>query len=287
MFADDGRDGIQVYDTTNPAAPTLISVAESDGPMWDLEAVGDYVYVANGSVLRIVDMSDPFDPIDLGSTGRAAVGICISETHAYLASFDAGLTVMDISNPRSPSFRGQVAMPDYARKVAVANGHAYVTVPNHGLQIVNVSDPTHPTLEGEFGSGEYFSDVAAEGNNVFVVGSGVLRILDVTNPVSPVQIGFYDPEGGPSAVDVAGNFAYVGVDPLHVLDISDPSHPALLGELDPMLAPGAPEQVKVVGDLVYLAHYIGGVSIVRGCHAIFVDGFETGDTSAWARVTAD
>jgi len=42
-----------------------------------------------------------------------------------------------------------------------------------------------------------------------------------------------------------------------------------------------------VGDLVYLAHSIGGVTILRGCHAIFVDDFETGDTSAWAAVTAN
>ena len=71
-----------------------------------------------------------------------------------------------------------------------------------------------------------------------------------------------------------------------VLDVSDPSDPQPIGDLSFTVAPGSPEQIKVVGDMVYLAHYIGGVSIVRGCHALFVDGFESGDTLAWSPTTA-
>jgi len=281
MFAP-GRGGeIRVFDTSSPSNPIQISVAETQGPMWDLDVAGDVLFVATGSAFRRIDISDPHMPVEIGALGNGAIGMEISGDHIYLAASDK-LEIFDISNPASPSFRGRVTLPYLSRKVAVTNNHAFVRVAGYGLQIVEVSDPTHPTVVGVYGDGENFSDVAASGNHVFVAASDGLHILDVTVPSAPVQIALWDIDGSVSAVGVSGIYAYVGGDPLTVLDVSDPSHPFLFGRLDSMLAPGGPEQVKVAGDMVYLAHYIGGVSIVRGCHAIFVDGFESGDTTAWS-----
>ena len=39
-------------------------------------------------------------------------------------------------------------------------------------------------------------------------GSG-LRVIDVSNPAAPVEIGFYDTPGSASGVAVAGAYAYV------------------------------------------------------------------------------
>lgn len=283
MFAP-GRIGeIRVFDTSNPSIPIQISVAETQGAMWDLEVAGDVLFVATGSSFRRIDISDPHAPVEIGAHGNGAIGMEISGDKIYLAASDK-LEIFDISNPASPLFRGRVTLLDDARKVAVTNDHAYVRVAGHGLQIVEVSDPTHPTVVGGYGDGEYFNDVAASGNHVYVASSEGLHILDVTVPGTPVRVALWDIDGSVSAVDVSGIYAYVGHDPLTVLDVSDPSHPFLVGRLDPMLAPGETEQVKVAGDMVYLAHYIGGVSIVRGCHALFVDGFESGDTAAWSFV---
>lgn len=283
MFAP-GRGGeIRVFDTSIPSIPVPISVVETQGHIWDLEVADDVLFVATGSSFRRIDISDPQAPVEIGAHGNGAVGMEISGDNIYLAASNK-LEIFDISNPASPSFRGRVTLPDDARKVAVTNDHAYVTVDVHGLQIVEVTDPIHPTVVGECGGDQNFYDVAASGNHVFVAAFDGLHILDVTVPGAPALVAVWDIDGSVSAVDVSGIYAYVGQDPLTVLDVSDPSHPFLVGRLDPMLAPGRAEQVKVAGDMVYLAHYIGGVSIVRGCHALFVDGFESGDTAAWSFV---
>ena len=285
VFADGGGDQVRVFDTTNPASPVKIAVAESDGPIWDLAVVEDWVYVANGGSFRKIDVSDPHAPVDLGGISNGAIGIEISGDFAYLASFSGKLVIMDISDPAYPTTQGSVALPVNARKVAVSGSHAYVTVVGHGIQVVDVSDPNNPTVVGEFGAGEYYYDVDASGNHIFVADTDGLHILDVTVPATPIEVGHY--YGGSSVISVAvnGSHAYLGEDELRVIDVSDPTNPHSIGVLSAMEAAGYAERIKVDGDLVYLAHYIGGVSIVRGCHAIFVDGFESGDTTAWT--TAD
>jgi hypothetical protein len=282
MFAPGGNDEVRVFDTTDPADPVQISVAVSDGPFWDLEAVGDALYVANASSLRWIDVSDPLAPFEIGSNGNGARGFDVAGDRLYIASSADRFEVFDISQPTSPAFQGRLMLPDSAHKVAVTSGHAYVAVWDHGLQIIDVSTPGGLSVVGAYGGVEYFSDVAASDSHVFVVGSGDLRILDVTTPASPIEVAIYDVGSGVRSVDVAGQYAYLGREPMTVLDIADPSSPVAIGALDPTLAPGDAEQVKVVGDMVYVAHYIGGVSIVRGCHTLFVDGFESGGVGDWS-----
>jgi len=223
--------------------------------------------------------------VDLGGISNGAIGIEISGDFAYLASLSGKLVIMDISDPAYPTTQGSVALPVNARKVAVSGSHAYVTVVGHGIQVVDVSDPNNPTVVGEFGAGEYYYDVDASGNHIFVADTDGLHILDVTVPATPIEVGHY--YGGSSVISVAvnGSQAYLGEDELRVIDVSDPTNPHSIGVLSAMEATGYAERIKVEGDFVYLAHRIGGVSIVRGCHAIFVDGFESGDTTAWT--TAD
>jgi hypothetical protein len=261
-------------------------VADTQDPFWDLEIVGDYAYTATYSSARVVDLSDPTSPVEVGSLGRRASGFAVSDGHIFLASSDAKLIAMDISDPASPSYRGRASLPDSARKVAVADDYAYVTVLNGGVHIVDVSNPSQMAVVGVYQNGENFSDVAASGNHLLVADFDGLHIVDVTDPSAPVRVVLYDIDGSVSSVDVSGSLAYLGVDPLTVVDFSDASYPIRVGSVNSDLAPGEPNQIKVVGDKVYLAHNIGGVSIVRGCHAFFADGFESGDTSAWSSISA-
>ncbi|MEJ0047824.1 MAG: hypothetical protein WDN04_18170 [Rhodospirillales bacterium] len=63
-------------------------------------------------------------------------------------------------------------------------------------------------------------------------GDGGLRIIDVTNPAKPVQIGLYN--GCAAAKDLvldsANNLAYVACDNgLHIVDVSDVRNPVVRG----------------------------------------------------------
>jgi hypothetical protein len=97
-------------------------------------------------------------------------------------------------------------------------------------------------------------DVAVAGNYAYVANGGQgLRVIDVSNPSSPVEVGFYDTTGTAWAVAVFARHAFVadGWEGLRVIDVSTPSNPIEVGFL------GTPEycsgSVTVSGSHLYLA----------------------------------
>ena len=72
------------------------------------------------------------------------------------------------------------------------------------------------------------SDMAVEGNYAFVAtGATGLRIMDITDPSDPVEVGYCNTPGTANGVALAGNYAVVAdwFGDLRVIDISSPTHP--------------------------------------------------------------
>jgi hypothetical protein len=61
-------------------------------------------------------------------------------------------------------------------------------------------------------------------------GNSGLRVVDISDRTSPVEVGIYNPSSFfAECVAVAGAFAYVGGDHMHIVDISDPINPQAVG----------------------------------------------------------
>lgn len=285
VFADGGVEGVRIFDGSNPLSPVEIATTGGPNGAWDLTVSEDVLYAATSSRLEIFDVTDPLTPVQLSSVHNGAMGVAIRGEYAYVASSlygDGSLIVIDIGDPASPITRGTAALPGGARTVAVEGAHAYVTVLNDGLRIVNVTSPTNPVVVGHF-PGTGVLDAAVENGYAYVGTSDGLHIVNVTNPSVPVEVALYG-VNSITSVDVAGRYAYVGVGDLglHALDIEDPTQPTLVGVLGFADKAGMAEQIRVVGDMVYAAHWTDGWSVSLGCHALFTDGFESADTSAWS-----
>jgi hypothetical protein len=88
-----------------------------------------------------------------------------------------------------------------------------------------------------------------------------LRVIDVSNPALPVELGALDTPGGAAThdVEVVGDLAYVaaGYAGLRVIDVSDPTGPVGLGAIWAVEA----RDVEVVGDLAYVAD--GGYGVYK------------------------
>ena len=115
------------------------------------------------------------------------------------------------------------------------------------------------------------------------------RDLDISVPSDPVEVGAFSSWGWTVDVAVAGNHAYVAenyvshypwyVDNgLRVVDVSSPSAPTEVGFFE---MPRSPSGVDVSGGYAYVANGIAGMAVIGDCHLIFVDCFESGDTSVW------
>ena len=250
------------------AADCLRLVGElPEGPSLAVDMEGSLAAFGRGRVLVLVDLSDPSDPIELGSVVLPGVvgAVELTATHAWVAAGLMGLIGVDVSDPRQPEVvsvlpAGLAGEDATAIDLAVAGELAFVTEtikePNwtgHArLRIVDVSAPASPADVGAW-EAEGDSDagaVAVAGSLALVMDSGGLGVIDVSNPSLPAEIGRAS-EGG-SRYDLAVSSATVfvlGRNGVAVLNISDPRHPVVAARL----STGRDDRTLVVdGELLFV-----------------------------------
>ena len=143
-------------------------------------------------------------------------------------------------------FVGQIGGSTEA--VAVQGNYAYLGV-GPRLMVLNVSDPANPRKVGQTAVlPDLVQDVYATGNYAYVA-DGDLRVIDVSIPAAPAEVGFYDTLGYARDVYVAGNYAYVADGDLRVIDVSIPAAPAEVGFYD---TPRYALDVYVTGNYAYV-----------------------------------
>lgn len=218
--------------------------------------VGRYAYIAVcGSGLRIVDLSDPNNPIPVGSIGGlgCSISVQVAGKYAYITGLVTGtLRVIDISNPAAPTLVSTLAHPNLAgaQQVRVAGQYAYVAGSTTGsVVVINISNPaaptvsavlTHPNLAGA-------RALTISGSNLYASGATAARlnVIDITNPTTPTLVGSTPslPLGGGlgqiASIRVVGRYAYVaclqnagttpgGSNAFSVVDVSNNSSPTYL-----------------------------------------------------------
>ncbi|NJN81045.1 MAG: hypothetical protein HC802_01315 [Caldilineaceae bacterium] len=96
----DGQE-LHIVDVTQPQLPRLIQTLQLPGPITDLEAVGQRLYVASGK---------------------------------------AGLFVLDTTNPRRPLAVGRFDTPDFAAALAITSESLFVADRLGGLWAITLPD---------------------------------------------------------------------------------------------------------------------------------------------------
>ena len=109
---------------------------------------GSLAYIGEGPRLAILDISSLGAPVLVGRTPALpdlVEGVAVSGGYAYVADGDAGLWIVDVSDPGTPAVTGGCDTPGHAYALAVAGSYAYVADGfDGGLRVVDVSDPGAP-----------------------------------------------------------------------------------------------------------------------------------------------
>lgn len=210
-----------IVDVTNPANPTTLSE-------WNPRSI-EPTY--NGSTFKDKD----------GVNRRAfAHSVMTDETgkHAYISFWDMGTVILNIEDPAHPVYLGRTEFERHvqgaAHSVALAKGGNILIEcreifnPDPAdpafergwgyVRIYDIKDKKNPVLlsdfrttnsvteikAGERKAGRYtIHDPKVRGNTLYLSGySDGVRIVDITNPSDPVEIGSYEP-GNP---DIWGVF---------------------------------------------------------------------------------
>jgi hypothetical protein len=278
--------GFTILDLSDPANPAELGAYHSSFPWPEdieslhleslhLDVAGRYVYLAV-SGLRIVDISNPAVPIEVGVLENDAIHgiVAVSGGYAYLSSAD-GLLIVDVSNPRHPLEAGMISGSHEFYNVAVAGSFAYLKESDR-LRIVDVSDPARPIEVGSYIAGqEGINFLAVEGGFAYLTSADGLLIVDVSDPTRPVAVSRYQSRSGRfETVAVAGGFAYLVNIPedfetltsgpgLTILDVTDPATPVEVvirtsSSLDPWFI-----WPIVEDDYIYGSDFYGGIQVWR------------------------
>lgn len=181
-----------VVDVSNPIEPTETGILEVSHS-YQTAAGPDHVYMSNGPV-RVIDVANPANPFQVAQVPGSARASTLDEPFLFAASGTAGLSVINVSNPGQPAVVVPQFLVDGSAHWITMKGHlAYLVGPSptSGFWVVDVQNPTSPTLVGSApipvtGSGP--ATVEVRDRYAYVTASGYLRIIDVANPVNPVEV---------------------------------------------------------------------------------------------------
>lgn len=264
------------------AGSNLELIGQIGGPVIASTVVGNYAYAINDAGLRVIDVTDPAAPVEVGFCGYpgedrawavAATGHYVYAAYYSTVNDDESsglLQVIDVANPAAPVEIGRYRTAKWVDMydVAASGDYAY-TVNDDGLRVIDMTDPHSPTeaahLDLEWTGDEWSSrDVAVAGNYAYVVEAayhwrtglqGGIWVINITNPLAPAQVWFQHwIRTAMTDISIAGRYAYIAhTSGLQVVDVTNQAAPIMLGHY-PVLYAGS---VATAGRYAYVTSYAG------------------------------
>ena len=234
--------GVYVLDVSDPAHPVEISHGEWCGECAEIDVVGNTGYFADSNGVRIVDFTDPANPIFLGDTNSLAYNartnsVTVKDDLAYVALDNAELRIYDVSDPSNLTIRGVFNDPlgFLGATVVLSGNYAYLN-DWWGVRILNVADPTNPTEVAFYATPMETTWLALSGDRLYVAqGSYGVEVLDVGDPANPVSLGSFDTPGAVLTVAVSNSSLFLA-DAEGGMQIY-PIESLALEKMDPIIAP--------------------------------------------------
>lgn len=271
---------------------TVVNVATKTAPVYQTKVTsalmigctqmtpsGSYLFFScsTSTSMAIVNISTPTSPILTGTYQdatqlAAASSIAVVGSYAYLG-VTGGMTVMNVSNPASPSFVS--TKPNGYGAINVVHNNSNFLFTSYGGYMVYMSIRSAPGpkwLQNFYcrACGSTIPRMASTTNNLYVISTGgYFQIWDISPKTVPpeqnLNYNLANKLDGARAIKVVGNFAYVlapNTSRLTIADISNPAAPTIVGSIfDGSLASGL--SVDVVGGVAYVTTNNSEYALVR------------------------
>ena len=252
--------GVMIVDISTPTAPRMVghyNPAEG-GRFQDVMVINGIGYFSseNRGGVHIVDVRNPASPALLSQVTPDKNGfpnvheLFVADGVLYEAdSRTTVIKIFDVRDPRNPVFVRDIQTTDtrFIHAVVCVNGRLFTSGWSGKTDIYDVRNvlTAAPPLLGSFDSGTS-SHASWPSNDGQLLASaretsgGDVRLFDISNPASPVQLAAISAQSlGLEAFSahnpyIVGNLLIVSwyQAGLVVLDISDPRQPRLLGNYD-------------------------------------------------------
>jgi hypothetical protein len=223
------RGGLAVIDIADPAHPYIAGEYRGFYAR-GIAVASDYAFLVAGDGVHIMDITQRSNPREIGSYDAdfarvRDAGIALQGAHAYVVA-DMGrgstsLLILNVQDPFHPFLVGRADIPGaFAVRVAVSGPRVFVADGNSrsgGLWIFDVSNQAEPVQVGFFPA-PWTQSVSIEGRLAYLTTCGLagsdpdlpntlcgLRIVDVADPSSPVELAQRPLRGTPYQLSTASN----------------------------------------------------------------------------------
>ncbi len=232
----------RVLDVADPGTPHQVGMVDQAGG-YDIELCDTFAYCSgdgnNVNEMTVVSVANPSQPrqVSRANTPGWSMGIWANgrASSAFVGCHWEGLNVYDVRNPAAPVRDTWLLGADQAVDVHIDNGRAYIANEMAGLKILDITDPTRPTLLGTHdssGQRPFMTSVVARDSFAFVDfwTRQLFRVLDVTNPATPVFAGSCETFGPPEDMVLRDSFVYCAeANRFQVVNVARPREPRLVG----------------------------------------------------------
>jgi hypothetical protein len=269
VYGLNGYGYLSAIDVSWPATPFLVTQILLEGRDGHLTVSDGFLYVATGSELTVfpADSPEAWWAVSPGihATRAGAFDVSVSGGRAFLAAGSGGLQILDVEEPMEPTEIGRMETVGTVLDAVVEASLTYVVdCPYSGpydyrpqgpcaLRILDLNSGMAPVQVGSVSIADVPTEIAVSDGTVFVLSEGGLRIIDVSDPVSSVEVSADSwQDQSATGLAVADGYAYISMissyPGLRVLDVRTPMSPESVGWVD-----GAFTDVAVSGTLAYLA----------------------------------
>ncbi len=288
-----------VLNIGDPAHPVRVGYVALPGVIEQIAIQGQYAYVAaRDAGLRIVNISMPSHPIESGffDTSQIVSTVAVLGSYGYIGGWveaswppEWSLRIIDISTPSTlteVSHLDNIAIKD----LAISENYLYIASNCAGLWIVDVTNPREPSTiyrdtsactisypSPPFALGIVLVDSYAYlAEQVLYSKWAVwsLRVFDISNPASPVEINSVDIDFGSGSGDqiamvTQGHFVYlaaplvsfpgVSYGKINIYDLTQPEAPVQVGSYHQITNPIG---LDISGNIAFVAAGGDGLQIL-------------------------
>lgn len=293
--------GVQIIDVNNPDHPTLVGTTKTNAYAWDLVLTDNAVYVmdffsmsiidirrprfpvnrvtvdamfASGAIardnllylgyvdgLRIMDITNPFDPVDLsdlGPTGSGTAETVALKDDFALVGHGSYIEIYDVSDPRDPAQITYFYPPGHPRKLVVSGNMLYTILDDDGFLVTDITDPFNPVQLDHINPGIWGTrnDVMSDDNYLYLSDwNRGLVIYEKDAEANLTEVNNYAVPGSLRDFVRQDSILWLVCQAeIQSLDISDPANPVFL---DSFRTTGSPQNVVIEGNRLYLCDLYG------------------------------
>lgn len=187
LYACDYSGGLYIYDISDRFYPAEICHITDIGQVDGIKLSENLMFVTCAHLgLRIFDISDPCDPIQLSFTSIPCGDypqVTVDGDYAYFASYTDGYDIIDISDPTDPDIVNVFNPYGLDRGLEYTNGMLLCGNWTSGINLYDLYDPMNPTFLAQVPTaGVGTIGVAVSGHYAYGADWSIVNIMEYDDP---------------------------------------------------------------------------------------------------------